>query len=100
MAEGELAAAAMWLGPVETLRSFHVRRGQAFGWPVWLVAVGVPSKASVLHSVYGRKVGAGRAAHATPHPHLVGRHSLYRWTAEISPPGRSSCWGGVLIGRP
>lgn len=26
--------------------------------------------------------------------------ALYRRTAEISPPGRSSCCGGVLIGRP
>lgn len=28
------------------------------------------------------------------------REALYRRTAEISPPGRSSRCGGVLIGRP
>lgn len=28
------------------------------------------------------------------------REARYRRTAEISPPGRSSCCGGVLIGRP
>jgi hypothetical protein len=34
-------------------------------------------------------------------PRLLGnRRALYRWTAEISPPGRSSRCGGVLIGRP
>lgn len=44
-----------------------------------------------------------------PHPgqasrpgieHLGNREALYRRTAEISPPGRSSRCGGVLIGRP
>ncbi|GAX56432.1 hypothetical protein SO3561_07999 [Streptomyces olivochromogenes] len=32
--------------------------------------------------------------------HLGNREALYRRTAEISPPGRSSRCGGVLIGRP
>jgi hypothetical protein len=31
---------------------------------------------------------------------LESREALYRRTAEISPPGRSSRCGGVLIGRP
>jgi hypothetical protein len=34
-----------------------------------------------------------------PQP-LGDREVLYRRTAEISPPGRSSRCGGVLIGRP
>lgn len=31
---------------------------------------------------------------------LLDREALYRRTAEISPPGRSSRRGGLLIGRP
>lgn len=34
------------------------------------------------------------------HLPIGNREALYRRTAEISPPGRSSRCGGVLIGRP
>ncbi|MEU8868451.1 hypothetical protein [Streptomyces umbrinus] len=49
-----------------------------------------------------RRDGDQRAHHQAPlgNDHPGNREALYRRTAEISPPGRSSRCDGVLIGRP